>query len=246
MQPSVSRQWFTDWFDSPYYHILYKNRDEQEAKFFIDKLIHFLPILPEDKILDLACGKGRHSIYLNRRGFDVIGVDLSEKNIRYAQQFANDRLSFFRHDKRQVFRHNYFTVLLNLFTSFGYFETENENIQTLKAAAANLKSQGRMVLDFMNTPRVIEQLQPLEYKEVEGICFEIRRQLKGKFLIKDIRFTDNHKQFHFQERLMVINQADFMRYFRAAKLQLVHLLGDYSLNAYTPTSERMIFILKKL
>lgn len=245
MNPSGTSEWFDEWFNSPYYHVLYKHRDDSEAHLFIDNLADFLPIVREDKILDLACGKGRHSIYLNRKGFDVIGVDLSERNIRYAQKFANERLQFFRHDKRQVFRKEYFTVLLNLFTSFGYFETEIENIQTLQAAACNLKKGGRMVIDFMNTPKVLAQLPAREQKNIDGICFEIWKRTENRMIVKDIRFTDNGKPYHFQERLMAIGQADFERYFQAAGLRMLHVLGDYRLNPYTLESDRMIFVLQK-
>ncbi|WP_448518471.1 SAM-dependent methyltransferase [Rhodoflexus sp.] len=238
-------EWFDEWFNSPYYHILYKHRDDSEARLLIDNLCHKLQINTTDKILDLACGKGRHSIYFNQKGFDVIGVDLAEKNIRYAQQFANERLQFFRHDKRHVFRKEYFTLLVNLFTSFGYFETDAENLQTLKAAADNLQKGGRMVIDFMNTAKVIAQLKPIEYKEIDNIRFEISKRLENRFIIKDIRFTDQNRAFHFQERLMAIGYADFMRYFKAAGLELIQLWGDYNLNHYTQESDRMIFLLKK-
>lgn len=245
MNPAGKGEWFDEWFNSPYYHILYKHRDDSEARMLIDNLSDFLPISPNDIILDLACGKGRHSIYFNQKGFNVIGVDLAEKNIRYAQQFANLRLQFFRHDKRQVFRKEYFSVLVNLFTSFGYFETDIENIQTLQAAADNLKKEGWMVIDFMNTPKVISHLQALEYKNIDDINFEIRKRIDNRFIIKDIRFLANNRMFHFQERLMAITQTDFVRYFQAAGLQLFHTFGDYKLSPYEPESDRMIFILRK-
>ncbi|MEP2509893.1 MAG: methyltransferase domain-containing protein, partial [Reichenbachiella sp.] len=78
------KQWFDEWFNTIYYHILYKHRDYEEAAKFLDHLINYFKIVPNSKILDLACGKGRHSIYLNKKGFDVTGVDLSEENIKFA------------------------------------------------------------------------------------------------------------------------------------------------------------------
>ena len=70
--------WFTNWFDSPYYHILYKNRDEKEAQNFIEKLTNYLKINKESKIIDIACGKGRHAMYFNQIGYNVVGIDLSK------------------------------------------------------------------------------------------------------------------------------------------------------------------------
>src|SRR6478736_3856513 len=77
-----NQNWFASWFDTPYYHILYKDRDEEEAEFFMDNLVHYLNLPEEAKILDLACGKGRHAFHLIQLGFDVTGADLSVNSIR--------------------------------------------------------------------------------------------------------------------------------------------------------------------
>ena len=123
--------WFEDWFDSKYYHILYKHRDYQEAQSFIDKLVDYLQLNEEQKILDLACGKGRHSIYLNKKGLDVMGVDLSPESIKHASQFENPKLKFEVCDMRDVVKPDYFDIVLNLFTSFGYFEDEADQFKTI-------------------------------------------------------------------------------------------------------------------
>ena len=68
--------WFENWFNSKYYHILYKNRDHKEAVFFLDNIIKNINI-NDGQILDVACGKGRHAKYLNHLGFNVTGIDLS-------------------------------------------------------------------------------------------------------------------------------------------------------------------------
>ena len=91
-------QWYTSWFDTPFYHILYKDRDTEEASFFMKKLTSFLELSKNETILDLACGKGRHAKYLNKMGFDVTGVDLSTSSIEYAKQFENENLHFEVHD----------------------------------------------------------------------------------------------------------------------------------------------------
>ena len=109
-------EWFEDWFDSPYYHLLYKNRDYSEAESFIDNLISFLKPEEGSRFLDLGCGKGRHSIYLNKKGFDVTGIDLSENSIAAAKEFENEQQNFYVHDMRKLFRTNYFDCVVNLFT----------------------------------------------------------------------------------------------------------------------------------
>jgi SAM-dependent methyltransferase len=241
-----SKEWYREWFNSPYYHILYKDRNEEEAQHFIDKLAALLHFKPDGTLLDIACGRGRHSLYLNQKGYDVTGIDLSPENIAYARQFENSRLHFFEHDMRQVFRKNAFDYSLNLFTSFGYFETDTENIQTVRAAAIALKEKGIFVLDFLNTPKVIRTLVPFEQKEIAGIRFDLRKGIDNDYILKHIDFTDQHTQFHFQEKVKALTLSDFMRYFTIAGLELLHVCGDYDLNPYQQEfSSRMILVAGK-
>jgi SAM-dependent methyltransferase len=241
-----SKAWYREWFNSPYYHILYKDRDYEEAQHFIHKLTSLLRFKPNGTLLDIACGRGRHSLYLNEQGYDVTGIDLSPESIAYVRQFENKRLHFFEHDMRQVFRTDAFDYALNLFTSFGYFETDAENIQTVCAAAIALKGKGIFVLDFLNTPKVIGTLAAFELKEIAGIGFDLRRRLEGDYILKDIDFTDQNKHFHFQEKVKALTLSDFMRYFDIAGLELLHVFGDYYLNPYQQElSPRMILIVRK-
>jgi SAM-dependent methyltransferase len=242
-----NKEWFGEWFDSPYYHILYKNRNHTEAQEFIDELIKFFKFHPEDHILDLACGKGRHSIYLNQCGYQVTGIDLSPQNISYANQFKNDRLHFYKHDMRKVFDKEKFHYILNLFTSFGYFDTQKENQKAIIAAATALKKGGKLLIDFLNPYKVVEELIPYEEKEIDGILFKLSKWVdENNFIIKNIAFKDQDKDYTFQERVKGIRKTEFLHYFREAGLQLVHIFGDYQLNSYEKErSERMIFVLEK-
>lgn len=239
-------EWFSTWFDSPYYHILYSNRDDHDARLFMDNLLAYLHPKPEHRILDLACGKGRHSRYLNQLGYDVTGIDLSEQSIAHARQYENEHLHFDVHDMRQVYKPGHFDFVLNLFTSFGYFETETENVVALKAAYENLKHGGKLVIDFMNTDLTIEQLVAHETKEVQGITFAINRHVEHDFIVKTIRFQDKGQDYCFEERVRALRHDDFLEYFRMAQLRLVEVFGDYGLHPFDPEkSERIIFVLKK-
>lgn len=240
-------EWFDKWFDSPYYHILYKHRDYEEAKDFLDTLINFFKIKPNHKVLDLACGKGRHSIYLNEKGFDVTGVDLSAQNIAHARQFENDRLKFDIHDMREVYAQEEFDFVLNMFTSFGYFENESENEKAICAAAESLKPGGFLLIDFLNPYRVINNLVSEEKKTVEGVEFDINRSLSDDgYIIKNIHFSDKGEEFNFQERVKAIRRIEFLDYFRKANLRVLKTFGDYDLNPYEPEqSARMIFVTQK-
>ncbi|MBF9253027.1 class I SAM-dependent methyltransferase [Pontibacter sp. 172403-2] len=239
-------EWFTTWFDSPYYHILYNNRNASEARQFMDNLLTYLHPKPHDKILDLACGKGRHSVYLNQKGYNVTGIDLSEQSIAYAKQFENDRLHFAVHDMREVYEPETFDFILNLFTSFGYFDNETENVVALVAVTQSLKYGGKLVIDFMNTDLTIAGLVAEEEKEVQGITFKIHRGVEKGFIVKTIRFADQGRDYCFVERVRALREEDFLEYFAMAKLRLADVFGDYNLNAYdADKSERMIFVLKK-
>ena len=147
--------WFKTWFDSEYYHLLYKDRDHTEAEEFINNIYQYLNPNPNDTVLDLACGKGRHCIYLNRMGAAVEGCDYSENSINYAKQFENDRLRFYTHDMRNRLPKTY-DYIFNLFTSFGYFKFIEEHQITLQNIFNGLNDKGLFIFDFMNTVHVLD------------------------------------------------------------------------------------------
>jgi 2-polyprenyl-3-methyl-5-hydroxy-6-metoxy-1,4-benzoquinol methylase len=151
----MSVEWFESWFNTKYYHILYKNRDYSEAEKFIAKLINFLNPEHNAKFVDIACGKGRHSIFINQLGYNVVGYDLSEESILEANKNAKNNLKFYTHDMRQIFRTNYFDFALNLFTSFGYFKNKRDELNAIKSSAKNLKQNGILVIDFLNRDKVM-------------------------------------------------------------------------------------------
>lgn len=241
-----TKEWFGEWFDSPYYHVLYKHRDMKEAEAFIDQLIAYFQFSENDLIRDLACGKGRHAIYLNKKGFDVEGLDLSPQNISFAKQFENERLKFHVHDMRFPWKGEKVDYILNLFTSFGYFETKGENQQAISAAAKGLKKGGKLLIDFLNPYTVINNLVSKEIKRISGIDFHIQKFQRGEYIIKDIKFEDNGVQYEFQERVKAIRRVKFLEYFDRANLELLEIFGDYTLNPYiAEKSDRMIFVLRK-
>jgi SAM-dependent methyltransferase len=238
--------WFTEWFDSPYYHVLYKNRDLKEAEFFIDQLTNHLQLPAAARIIDIPCGKGRHCLYLHKKGFHVSGADLSPESIRYAKQYENAALHFFIHDMRQEFAENEFDAVLNIFTSFGYFDDPEDNQKCVDAFAKALKPGGRLVLDFMNIQKVMNELIPEESKKVDDITFHIRKELIQGRIVKDIQFTDNGRNFHFQEKVSALYKEDFLKYFNFAGLKIRTICGDYLLNPFDPeTSDRLIIIAEK-
>ena len=129
----AEKEWFSTWFDTSYYHVLYRHRNDEEAATFIKHLINKLNLPKNSSVLDLACGKGRHSVMLHQAGFDVLGVDLSKNSISLAKQNEEDKLSFEVHDMRETMENKQFDAVFNLFTSFGYFDNSNENKKVVDA-----------------------------------------------------------------------------------------------------------------
>lgn len=240
------KEWFDEWFDTKYYHILYKHRDFKEAETFITNLTRDLGMSSGNSVLDMACGKGRHSIFLNKQGFDVVGADLSSESIKAAKSFENDQLKFSVHDMREVFVEDQFDYVFNLFTSFGYFEQSEENYAAIKSMSLALKKNGFFVLDYLNPTVVINNLVPKEKKTIDGIEFHITREVKDNWIVKNISLEDNDKQFSFQERVRIISIEDFEEYFRKSGLSLERTYGNYQLESFDSlSSDRMIFIAKK-
>jgi len=236
--------WFASWFDTPYYHTLYKDRNYREAQVFMDNLTHYLNLPEHAKVLDLACGKGRHSIYLNQLGFTVLGVDLSENSIETASKNANETLHFQIHDMREPFEEQ-FDAIFNLFTSFGYFDNDEDNLKTLIAIKESLSDYGFAVIDFMNVPFVLDNLIAKETKTVDEIDFHLKRYLKDGFIIKEIDFEDKGEKFHYEEKVRALTLDDFTKMMDEAGIYLLDTFGDYKLKKYHKnTSERLIMIFK--
>lgn len=236
--------WYASWFDTPFYHILYKDRDNSEAESFMHNLTNYLNIPEGGKILDLACGKGRHAIYLNSIGYDVTGVDLSENSIAFAKQFENDMLHFEVHDMCKPYKQK-FDAVFNLFTSFGYFDKEEDNLNTIKAIKEDLNEFGFGVIDFMNTEFVIDNLVPEETKTVEGIEFNLKRYVDNGYILKDIKFTFEGTEYNYQERVRAFAFDDFKILFEQAGVYLLDIFGDYKLHKFdAKESNRLIMIFK--
>ncbi len=239
-----TNNWFSSWFDSPYYHILYKERNFREAQIFMDNLTFYLNMDEGSKVLDLACGKGRHSIYLNQLGYDVLGVDLSENSIAIANKNANDTLHFKVHDMRQPFKNKY-DAILNMFTSFGYFENDEDNLKTLISIKESLSEYGFGVIDFMNVNNVIPNLVPNEIKIVDEIEFHIKRYHSDGYIFKEINFVINEEKFHFTEKVRAFTLQDFEALMEKAGIFLLDTFGDYKLKKFHKLdSERLIMIFK--
>ena len=242
-----SKEWYTSWFDSPYYHSLYSHRNHQEAADFVSRLINLIQPSKDAHILDVGCGRGRHAIELYRHGFTVTGIDLSHENIKYAKdkaknEKASSALKFMVHDMRKPLN-TQFSNVLNLFTSFGYFKDPKDKIHTLESFRTQLVPNGVGVIDFLNPSWVLSNLIKEESIERDGVRFSIQRYKRGKWLYKDIQFQIDEHSYKFQEQVELLEVNDFITLFSQVNLQLVDLFGNYQLDAYDKDlSNRQILI----
>ena len=230
----AAQEWYKDWFNSPYYHKLYFQRDETEAQRFISRLVDHLKPAPESRMLDIACGRGRHSRFLASKGFDVTGIDISFDSIAFAKQFESENLHFYQHDMRLPSWINYFDYAFNFFTSFGYFNTRREHDDAMRTIAQSLRRNGVLLFDYLNVHYVEERLVHNEVKEIEATEYEIHRWHDDDFFYKRIIVKDRtlNRELEHTEKVAKFSLGDFTDMLSFQKMQVKEVFGDYDLNAY--------------
>jgi len=244
----AEKTWYKNWFNSPFYHKLYFERDEQEADAFIKKLIAHLKPAPGSRMLDVACGKGRHSKTLASLGFNVTGIDISPDSISFAKQFEKDNLDFYVHDMRLPFWGNYYEYAFNFFTSFGYFNTRREHDDAMRTIAKSLKPGGVFVIDYLNVHYAEEHLVHHEVKQIGESRYDIHRWDDETHFYKKITVTDPSlsKPFENTERVAKFSLGDFTEMLAFQGLQVQEVFGDYQFNKYDVSkTPRLILIAKK-
>lgn len=243
------KAWYKDWFNSNYYHLLYQHRDEEEALQFIQTLIQHLHPPVGATMVDVACGKGRHSKVLADMGFDVTGIDLSAASIEEAKKEESDNLHFFQHDMRLPFWMNYFQYAFNFFTSFGYFRTRREHDNAIRTIAQSLKKDGVFVIDYLNVHYTEERLEKTFTTTIEGITFHITKWQDEDHFFKQIQITEaaNPAPKHlYTERVAKFSLGDFTDMLSYQGMQVQEVFGDYQLGHYdVKRSPRMIIVATK-
>ena len=242
------KEWYKDWFNSEYYHKLYFERDENEAREFIDRLLLHLSPPSGSLMLDIACGRGRHSKFLASKGFDVTGIDISGESIAYAKQFENENLHFFQHDMRLSSWINYFDYAFNFFTSFGYFNTQREHDDAMRTISECLKPNGTLLFDYLNVHYVEDRLVHNEEKQMGSTHYEIHRWHDEKYFYKKIILTDPKldRPYEFIEKVAKFSLGDFTDMLSFQKMQVTEVFGNYRLEDYhVRNTPRMIIVAKK-
>jgi SAM-dependent methyltransferase len=243
------KEWFREWFSSPYYDLLYYKRNEQEAAAFAQLLVQHLKPAAQSTILDVACGKGRHSKILASLGFDVTGIDLSAPFINEAKKCESENLHFFQHDMRLPFYINYFDYAFNFFTSFGYFYTRREHDDAMRTIAQSLRSNGIFVMDYLNTHYVEDHIVQSEETTVFDVPFHVTRWHNEDHFFKQIQIREpNGSLRHLAtEKVAKFSLGDFTDMLAFQQMQVQEVFGDYQLENYdVRKSPRMIIIAKKI
>lgn len=241
------KEWYKDWFSSPFYHQLYFGRDRHEAEAFIGRLLQHLKPAPGSRMLDVACGRGRHSVQLADRGFEVTGIDLSLESILAAKEWEREGLEFFQHDMRLPFRVNYFDYVFNFFTSFGYFATAREHDDAARTMAAALKPGGTLMIDFLNPHYAEDRLVPHEERTIGETHYAIRRWDDDHHFYKKIIVSDPSVEgaMEFTERVAKLSLGDFTDLLAFQGLQIREVFGDYNLGPYNVRQTPRLIILAR-
>jgi len=239
--------WFETWFDSPYYPLLYKHRDSAEAEQLVSQITNQFPVTRFPRVLDAACGKGRHALSLAKKGYAVDAFDLAPTSIAAAQNLVNDEvnLTFKVHNILDAYAFDQFDLVTNLFTSFGYFETEIDDMRALRAMHDALKPGGFLIQDFLNT-HFVEADEAWKLQSIDGVAFETKKEIENNKVVKSIKVLDNGALFDFKETVSLFKLQDFERMYKAVGFKIEHVFGDYYFNQFNPDiSPRLIMIASK-
>jgi SAM-dependent methyltransferase len=242
--------WFKQWFNTREYHLLYGHRSQEEASGFIRRLSEQSILASSNQtIMDIGCGEGRHAASMAAEGHHVTGLDLSSNSIQAAKQLHVDYSSSLRFvcgDMREIdtlFQPSSFDVVTMMFTSFGYFETEEEHLRTLEAIRTVLRKDGTFVLDFLNLEQVQTDLVSHERIRKGEVDFEINRRIADGWIEKSIQFEDitGTKQLHV-ERVRAFSTEYLRVMLHSAGFEFDEVFGDYDLIPLVKSSPRCIIV----
>ena len=230
--------WYEEWFGEDYLDI-YQHRDESEAERAIELIATNLAGRKIDLVLDLACGAGRHTRVLRERWWTV-GLDLSMSLLRIARKESPEG-PYVRADMRELpFADESFDLVVNLFTSFGYFDDDSEHVRVLACVGAAMKHGGTIVIDFLNASQVRRDLVPYDERVENGITIEQRRTISpdDRFVEKRITLPERGKEYI--ERVRLLSPRDLRTMLTTAGFKVAKLFGDYGGGDWTEDSTRTI------
>lgn len=233
-------EWFEQWFGEEY-HALYPHRDSEDARRAMELIRRSVPWREGERVLDLACGAGRHAAELERAGARVTGLDLSPAMLHRARQRSG--ASLVRGDMRALpFRPGTFALVVNLFTSFGYFRSDAEHGEVVRQVARVLAPGGRFVIDYFNADQVRRSLRADSEELSRGAGALVRRRFseEGRYVVKEIELRAEHRSF--QERVRLFTAVELEGLLRDAGLAVVQRFGDYDGRPFAADTPRAILV----
>ncbi|GAB4237371.1 MAG: class I SAM-dependent methyltransferase [Chlamydiales bacterium] len=235
-------EWFLDWFNHDYLQ-LYAQRNAQEAALQVSFILKHVQLPLEATILDLGCGAGRHAIEMASRGFHVVGVDSSTILIQQAIKIKRDHpnwdLTFLNQDLFALDLGHRFDLVMNMFTSFGYFAEDEKNAEIFKVVAKHLKKNGKFLFDYLNPKYAIEHLVPSEKVELKEKTVQITRKVENdKRIIKTIQFP--HKTY--QEKVSLYSRDQIEEMMQSYGLYPIKVWNNFEGEEWSEGGERQIFL----
>lgn len=240
------KNWFKDWFASEYYLAVYAHRNELDANNLVKLITDNISIKDNYYVLDAACGNGRHSQTFAKMGCNVVGFDLSKQLLAEAKKQKYSNLNFLCADIRKVPLKKNFDIILNLFTSFGYFSSDTDNMLFIKYASSNIKQNGYLVFDYLNPAFVRNNLVNSSSKSINNLEITEKRQIKENRVEKEIIITDENNLHRFYESVHLYSYNQIVNMFMNYEFRVSKLFGNYFGDEYSENdSERMIIIFEK-
>lgn len=237
-------EWFTRWFGREYLD-LYPHRDDEEAGAAVDMILGTLGPTAMRRALDLACGSGRHTRALCEHVWTV-GLDLSADLLRVAAE-ESPKVAYVRADMRVLpFCDAAFDLVVNLFTSFGYFATDEENRTVLREVYRTLRGGGHFVLDYLHADHVRATLVPSDTKQIGSRVVRQERTITadGRFVEKRISVSDSAESY--LERVRMFEPDELRSLLTQSGLKIVRELGDYDGSAPSADSPRVILFAQRI
>jgi len=241
--------WYKDWFNSENYLKVYRHRNESEAERLVELIVKSLGSKSDSKILDMASGSGRHAIIFAKRGFDVTAVDLSQRLLSEAKEIAgqNDvKIDFVLSNILDFETTKRFNLVLNLFTSIGYFDNDEDNFRVVLKAYDLLIDGGYFVLDYFNINYLLKNLIPTSVFSENGLRITQNRSIQGTRVVKNITIENGSSVEEFYESVRLYNYDEMMAYLKKAGFTIFQEYGDYNGNNFNKeSSPRLIIFAKK-
>ncbi len=232
--------WFQKWFNEDYLRLYaYHNQEEAEAQ--VNFLVSSLNLKGSERVLDLGCGAGRHSLAFAKLAFRVVGIDLSPTMISKAQESLR-RLgqlpaTFLNLDMFTFADKERFDLAVSFFNSFGYFEEDDKNAQVFATASRNLAQGGKFFLDYLHPDKVIRDLKPYEEILVDHEIVRIHKKLEGRFVIKKIQFPHHE----YLEKVKLYTYDEIVRMLSKNGFEVLKVWGDFKGNPWQKNGDRQMF-----